>query len=214
MRKNTRMSTQTLTFGAVLTALVVILQFLAIGVRAALPFLPFTVSLVLIPIVIGAAKCGPYMGAWLGFVFGVIVLLSGDASAFLVINPFGTIVTVLVKGTACGLVSGLVYRLVEKKQKKLAVYTAAAVCPMVNTGIFLVGCVLFFMDTVSEWAMMFGYENAVVYMFLGLAGINFLFEFVVNLALSPVIIRALGLKEKEILQPCDESESLQEKDEE
>ncbi len=196
MRKTTRMSTETLTFGAVLTALVVILQFLAIGVRAALPFLPFTVSLVLIPIVIGAAKCGPYMGAWLGFVFGVIVLLSGDAAAFLVINPFGTIVTVLVKGTACGLVSGFVYRLIEKKQKTAAVYAAAAVCPMVNTGIFFIGCLLFFMDTVSEWAAALGYENTAVYMFVGLAGFNFLFEFVVNVALSPVIIRALGLKKR------------------
>ena len=199
MRKTTRMSTGTLTFGAVLTALVVILQFLAIGVRAALPFLPFTVSLVLIPIVIGAAKCGPYMGAWLGFVFGVIVLLSGDAAAFLVINPFGTIVTVLVKGTACGLVSGFVYRLIEKKQKKAAVYAAAAVCPMVNTGIFFIGCLLFFMDTVSEWAAALGYENTAVYMFVGLAGFNFLFEFVVNVALSPMIIRALGMKEKKIM---------------
>lgn len=214
MRKTTRMSTGTLTFGAVLTALVVILQFLAIGVRAALPFLPFTVSLVLIPIVIGAAKCGPYMGAWLGFVFGVIVLLSGDAAAFLVINPFGTIVTVLVKGTACGLVSGFVYRLIEKKQKKAAVYAAAAVCPMVNTGIFFIGCLLFFMDTVSEWAAALGYENTAVYMFVGLAGFNFLFEFVVNVALSPMIIRALGMKEKKIMQPCDEAEAPQEKVEE
>ncbi len=213
MRKNKRMSTETLTFGAVLTALIVILQFLAIGVRAALPFLPFTVSLVLIPIVIGAAKCGPYMGAWLGFVFGVIVLLSGDAASFLVINPFGTIVTVLVKGTACGLVSGLVYRLIEKKQKKVAVYAAAAVCPAVNTGVFLVGCLLFFMDTVSEWAAALGYENAVVYMFFGLAGINFLFEFVVNIALSPMIIRALGMKErKSVAGPCEDSQAQQEKD--
>ena len=214
-KRSTRMSTETLTMGAVLTALIVILQFLAIGVRAALPFLPFTVSLVLIPIVIGAAKCGPYMGAWLGFVFGVIVLLSGDAAAFLVINPFGTIVTVLVKGMVCGLVSGLVYRLIEKKQKKVAVYAAAAVCPMVNTGIFFIGCLLFFMDTVSEWASMLGYENAVVYMFLGLAGINFLFEFVVNIALGPVILRALGLKEKtSVAEPCACADIEQEKIEE
>jgi len=194
MKKTTRMSTETLTFGAVLTALVVILQFLALGIKAVLPFLPFTVSLVLIPIVIGAAKCGPYMGAWLGFVFGVIVLLSGDAAAFLVINPFGTIVTVLVKGTACGLVSGLVYRWIEKKQKTAAVYAAAAVCPLVNTGLFFVGCLLFFMDTVSEWAAAFGFNNVAVYMFLGLAGFNFLFEFVINVALSPVIVRALSMR--------------------
>lgn len=215
MKKTTRMSTETLTFGAVLTALVVILQFLAIGIRAAMPFLPFTFSLVLIPIVIGAAKCGPYMGAWLGFVFGVIVLLSGDAATFLVINPFGTIVTVLVKGAACGLASGFVYRLIEKKQKKAAVYVAAATCPVVNTGVFLIGCLLFFVDTVSEWAAAFGYENAVVYMFLGLAGINFLFEFVVNIALSPVIIRALGMKERtKIAQPGEDLGAQQEKNEE
>ena len=209
------MSTETLTMGAVLTALIVILQFLAIGVRAALPFLPFTVSLVLIPIVIGAAKCGPYMGAWLGFVFGVIVLLSGDAATFLVINPFGTFVTVLVKGTACGLVAGLVYRLIEQKQKRVAVYAAAIICPVVNTGIFLIGCVLFFMDTVSAWAAALGYKNAALYMFFGLAGINFLFEFVVNIALSPVILRALGLQEKtSVAKPCECANAEQETTEE
>ena len=198
-KKRTRMSTENLTMGAILTALVVILQFLALGIKALMPFLPFTFSLVLIPIVIGAAKCGPYMGAWLGFVFGVIVLLSGDAAAFLMINSIGTILTVLVKGTLCGLASGFVYRLLEKKQKTVAVYVAAAVCPMVNTGIFFLGCVAFFMDTVAEWAVAFGFgDNVALYMFVGLAGVNFLFEFFVNILLSPVIIRALNLKKNQI----------------
>ena len=195
--KRGRMSTETLTFGAILTALVVILQFLAIGVRAVMPFLPFTVSLVLIPIVIGAAKGGPYMGAWLGFVFGVIVLLSGDAASFMIIDPLGTILTVLVKGTVCGLASGLAYQLISKKQQTVAVYVAAGVCPLVNTGIFFLGCLLFFMDTVAEWAAAFGYgDNVALYMFVGLAGFNFLFELVINLALSPIVIRALNLRKK------------------
>ena len=211
MKKNRFLTTRQLTLGAMLTALVVVLQLLGSFIR----FGPFSISLVLIPIVIGAATCGPYIGAWLGLVFGAVVLLSGDAAAFLVINPFGTIVTVLVKGMVCGLVSGLVYRLIEKKQKKVAVYAAAAVCPMVNTGIFFIGCLLFFMDTVSEWAAMLGYENAVAYMFLGLAGINFLFEFVVNIALGPVILRALGLKEKtSVAEPCACADIEQEKIEE
>lgn len=193
------MSTETLTMGAILTALVVILQFLAIGVRVLMPFLPFTVSLVLIPIVIGAAKCGPYMGGWLGLVFGIVVLLSGDAATFLAIHSIGTILTVLLKGALCGLASGYVYRLLEKKQKKVAVYVSAAVCPMVNTGIFFLGCVLFFMDTVSEWAMAFGFgDNVALYMFVGLAGFNFLFEFAVNILLSPVILRALNMKKNQI----------------
>ena len=201
------MSTETLTMGAILTALVVILQFLAIGVRALMPFLPFTVSLVLIPIVIGAAKCGPYMGGWLGLVFGIVVLLSGDAATFLAINSIGTILTVLVKGSLCGLASGYIYRLLAKKQQKAAVYVSAAVCPMVNTGIFFLGCVLFFMDTVSEWAMAFGFgDNVTLYMFVGLAGINFLFEFAVNILLSPVILRALNMNQHHA-HPCNSSEA-------
>ena len=197
--KSTRMSTETLTMGAILTALVVILQFLALGIKAVMPFLPFTVSLVLIPIVIGAAKCGPYMGGWLGLVFGIVVLLSGDAAAFLTINPVGTILTVLVKGSLCGLASGFAYRLLTKKQKTVAVYASAAVCPLVNTGIFFLGCLLFFMDTVAEWATAFGFgDNVALYMFVGLAGFNFLFELTVNVLLSPVILRALNLKKNQM----------------
>ena len=75
---NKKQQTQKLVLGAVLTALVVVLQLLGTFVR----FGPFAISLVLIPIVIGAATCGYKIGAWLGFVFGVVVLLSGDATAF------------------------------------------------------------------------------------------------------------------------------------
>ena len=197
--KSVRMSTETLTLGALLTAMVVILQFLAIGVKLLIPMLPFTVSLVLIPIVIGAAKCGPFMGGWLGFVFGLVVLFSGDATAFLMINSVGTILTVLLKGALCGVASGFVYKLVEKKQKTVAVYAAAAVCPMVNTGIFFLGCVLFFMDTVSEWAMAMGFgDNVALYMFVGLAGFNFLFELLVNVFLSSIILRALNMRKNRI----------------
>ncbi len=197
---NRRTSTETLALGALLTALVVVLQFLAIFIKAAVPVLPFTVSLVLIPIVIGAAKCGPAMGGWLGFVFGVIVLLSGDAAAFLTVNFVGTIVTVLVKGTACGLAAGLVYKLLEKKNKYLAVILASITCPIVNTGIFLIGCLVFFLDTVSLWAQgwaeSLGYTENILalYMFLGLCGVNFLVEFGTNLILNPVIFRLLNIK--------------------
>ena len=130
------MSTETLALGAILTALVIVLQFIAaMLVRLGL----FSVSLVLIPIVIGVATCGIGMGAWLGFVFGVVVLLSGDAAAFLVVDVLGTVVTVLVKGIACGLCAGLVYKLLEKLNRYVAVFAAAIVCPVVNTGVFLIG---------------------------------------------------------------------------
>lgn len=186
-----RMSTETLVLGAIMTALVIILQMLG-----AFKLGPFQIALVLIPIVIGAAKCGYGIGAWLGFIFGMVVLLNGDAAAFYAVNVPGTIITVLVKGTACGLVAGLVYKLLEKRNRFLAVLCAAISCPIVNTGVFLLGCVLFFFETIASWGAGEGYANAVTYMFLGLAGGNFLVELVSNIVLSPIIVRLLDIKVK------------------
>lgn len=180
---------------ALFTAIVVLLQLLAIVSRGF--GLPFSLSFVLVPIVVGAALYGVGAGAWLGFVFGVAVLLSGDAAAFLTVNIPGTVLTVLVKGAVAGLGAGLVYRLLAKKNEMLAVFAAAAVCPVLNTGIFLIGCLLFFMETVSAWAAGAGFgPNVAGYMFLGLAGVNFIIELAVNLVLAPVILRLISIGKK------------------
>lgn len=186
-----RKPTETLALGAVLTALVIVLQCMGQFIR----FGPFSISLVLLPIVIGAAMCGTKISTWLGFVFGVVVMFT-DAAAFLAINVPGTVITVLLKGALCGLVAGIVYNLVAKKSKYAAVVAAAVVCPVVNTGVFLLGCVLFFFETIESWALAGGYGTAVEYMFLGLAGGNFLVELAINIILSPTIVRLLNIKKK------------------
>ena len=163
---NRQEQTKKIVLGAVFTALVVILQLLGSFIR----FGPFAVSLVLVPIVLGAAMCGYKIGAWLGLAFGLIVLISGDAAAFYAINVPGTVITVLLKGTLCGLLAGLTYKLLEKKNRYLAVMASAVVCPIVNTGVFLIGCKLFFMSAITEWGLASGFTNAAEYMFLGLAG--------------------------------------------
>ena len=99
----------------------------------------------------------------------------------------------MLKGTLCGLAAGLTYKLLEKYNKYLAVMAAAVVCPIVNTGIFLIGCRLFFFETIQEWGVAAGFNNAAAYMFLGLAGGNFLFELGTNLILSPAVVRVLKL---------------------
>ena len=180
--------TQKLVLGAIMTALVIVLQLLGQFIKLG----PFSVSLVLVPIVVGAAICDYKIGAWLGFVFGVVVLLSGDAAAFYAINVPGTIITVLLKGTLCGLFAGLTYKLLQKKNKYLAVMVSAVVCPVVNTGVFLSGCKLFFMSAVTAWGAANGFASTVEYMFIGLAGGNFIFELLVNIALAPAILRVIS----------------------
>lgn len=181
--------TKTMVGIGLFTAIVVVLQFLGGGIK----FGMFSLSLVLVPIVVGAAIYGWTAGAWLGFVFGGAVLLSGDAAAFLAINPLATVLVVLMKGTVCGLVAGLVYKLLANRSNAVAVCAAAVICPVVNTGIFLLGCQLFFLDTVAAWGAALGYENAAAYMFLGLAGVNFLIELGVNIVLAPVIVRLIKI---------------------
>lgn len=188
-----KVSIETITLAALLTALVVVLQFAGAFIRFGL----FQVSLVLVPIVIGAAACGPWVGAWLGFVFGAVVLLNGDAAAFLTINPGGTVLTVLAKGTLCGLVSGLVYRALSKFNGVLAVIVAAIVCPVVNSGVFLLGSFAFFYDTILVWAAASEHsENIVMYFIFGLGLINFPIELLFNVLLSPVIVRLLNIRNK------------------
>lgn len=183
------MQAKTLALGAILTALVIVLQLMG----SVIHFGMFSISLVLIPIVVGAALCGKYIGAWLGFVFGAVVLLSGDAAAFMAVDVIGTIVTVLLKGTLCGLVSGLIYELIAKKNQLVAVIMAAIICPIVNTGIFLLGCLVFFMPTIKSWA---GDTEMISFMIFGLGLINFPVELGFNLVLSPIIVRLLKLTKR------------------
>lgn len=184
--------TRTIAGAAILTAIVIVLQLIG----GAIHFGVFSISLVLVPIVIGAALYGAWIGAWLGLVFGAMVLLTGDAAPFLAINPLGTVLTVLIKGTCAGLCAGLVYRALEKKNQFAAVVCAAITAPVVNTGLFLVGCVLFFLDAVTEWGKAAGFENVGTYMITGFVGLNFLFELLVNVILAPVIVRLVNLGRK------------------
>lgn len=177
---------------AMLTAIVVLLQLLGSFIR----FGTFSVSLVLVPIVVGAALYGSLAGLWLGFVFGAVILLSGDANLFLAINIPGTLITVVPRAMCAGLFAGLVYRLLEKFNRYVAVVAAAIVCPITNTGLFLLGCRLFFWDTISQWAAGAGYASAGAYAILGLAGLNFVFELLLNCILSPVIVRLITLGER------------------
>lgn len=178
-----------ITYIALFTAIVAVLQ----GVGGFIRFGMFSVSLVLVPIVIGAALCGKWSGAWLGFVFSIAVFVTGDAAFFMSLNIPGTIITVVLKGTLAGLAAGIAYDLLKKINRFAAVMTAAVVCPVVNTGIFLIGCRLFFFDSVKAWAIGEG-VSAGKYMIVFLVGFNFIFELLFNIVLAPVAVRLIDMK--------------------
>ena len=108
---------------AMLAALVVVLQVIS----ALIPPIGGMVSitLTLVPVVVGAILFGKKGGAILGFTFGVIVLIncvSGlDVGGNILwnANPFFTAVICLVKGTAAGYVPALLYDIVRGKKENV-----------------------------------------------------------------------------------------------
>jgi len=179
--------TRKLVLLALLTAIVIILQVLATVV----PVYPFRLALVLVPIVVGAALISPVAGAWLGFVFGFVVLFDPTVAPFWALNPAATIAVILSRGIFTGLVSGFLYKLIEAKHKTAAVISAAVVAPIVNTGIFVLGLYIFFIPIVEGLGEFFPHFDVTQIIFLGMVGINFPLEFAVNLVLSPTIVRLI-----------------------
>lgn len=188
MKKNTKTS-KVVGLG-LFTAIVVVLQFLGSFIK----FGPFSITLVLAPIVIGAALYGIGAGAYLGLVFGATVLISGDAAAFLTINPIGTVIIVLLKGMLAGLAAGLIYSLISKASSLAGVIVAGIVCPIVNTGIFLAGCYIFF----QEWLVAVFGTTGFVTVVAGLVGVNFLVELGINMVLSTAIVKIIDLGKKQL----------------
>ncbi len=177
---------------ALLTAMVAILAyfggFIKIGSLA-------SISLTLIPIVIGAALHGPWAGAWLGFVSAVVFFTTADAAFWFGLSIPGTVITVIIKGVLAGLFAGIVYNLLKNKNRYLAVIASAIVCPVVNTGIFLGGCFVFFLDTIKAGAA--GEAMSLFsYIIIFYVGLNFIFELIANLVLAPTIYRLLNIKKK------------------
>ena len=184
--------TRKLVLLAILTAVVIILQVLGAFIR----FGPFSISLVLMPIAVGAALLGAYAGAWLGFVFGFVVLISGDAAAFMVVNPAATIFVVLIKGALAGFAAGELYKLIARYNKTIAAVSAAIACPVVNTGVFIIGGYIFFLPTLTEWGIAAGAASVTAFIFLILVGLNFIVELGVNLILSPSIVRLIQYRQE------------------
>ena len=187
------MSTETLVLSALMTALVIVFQCLATYTTF---FGPFSTAIGLIPIVIGAVLCGPIIGAWLGLVFGIVVMITGGANLFFAFSIIGTLITVLVKGAGCGFAAGYVNKLLSKFNKTVAVICSAIVCPIVNTGIFMLGCVIFFMPYADAIAEVLTLNISGFQVFTALAFGNFLFELGMNIVLSPVIVKIIEVAEK------------------
>ena len=194
------MSTRTITGTAILLALVIVLQAFGGSIAIGAVQLNFT----LIPIVLGAVLFGPMAGLFLGFACGVVVLIQvimGLAPFYVVIwtySPVVTVFTCIVKTSVAGFVAGLLYQWLAKKNSLMAVFVSAGVVPVLNMGLFIVGClcmsgsIQIFQSLIAATGM-----NVFVFIVVGLVTFNFFVELAVNLLVAPALHRVIGVVEKQ-----------------
>lgn len=190
---------------AVLVALVVVLQvfggYITIG--------GVSLNLALVPIILGAVLFGPYMGALLGFICGLIIFIYGatgqEPFTFYIfnINPAMTTILCILKTTVAGLVAGFAYRWIAKKNRIAAVFVASFLVPTLNTGIFAVGCFIM-LDTIVAYLEGLGLSTAGMsagyIVFAVVITWNFFIELLTSMVLAPAVSTITRVVEKQIVK--------------
>lgn len=134
---------------ALIIAVIAMMAFTPIGyIRT--PFL--TLTLITIPVAVGAIILGPVGGAVCGLAFGLTSLYTAFTApspmmaAFLVVNPFLVAVLCVVPRLLDGWLTALIYKGLRKalKRNPLVYYIASICCPVLNTVFFMSTLILFF----------------------------------------------------------------------
>lgn len=208
MEKKKFFSAKNIAYLGILLALVIVLQWFA----SEIPIGDVQLNLALIPIVLGAIMFGMAGGAFLGAACGIVVLIQ----VLVVPKPFYTTIWTyspvltsficLIKTTAAGLVAGLLYKVIAKKSSIAAVFVAAGIVPIINTTLFILGCLCMsntmtiFRDMlVNDFALeKFDGMNIFVFILVGIVTFNFFIEFALNMVFAPAIHRVVLVVEKKI----------------
>lgn len=108
-------------------------------------------------------------------------------------NPVLCLLVVLGKGVLAGMSAALVYRLFAGRNKYIATLCAAIVCPVVNTGVFILCMMTFFKDVLAAWA---DGGEVISYVLSGLVLCNFVPELIINIVFSPASTRIAQIVNK------------------
>ena len=187
-------SAKNVTVLAILLALVIVLQAVGGTINIGAVSLNFT----LIPIVLGAIVLGPWAGMFLGLACGIVILIQviiAPAGFYFIIwsnSPIVTTLICLVKTTLAGFVAGYLFQWLEKKNKYVAVFIASGIVPIINTGVFILGCLCMW-DTIN---LMANGVNVFIFILVSLVTFNFFVEFAINLLVSPGIHTVYKVVEK------------------
>lgn len=187
MDKKRRFNTRMIATTGILIAIEILLQVLGNYIVIPGGFASLNFSLIIISL--GAILYGPIVGGFLGLVSGVLTIFApATMSYFFSVSPVGTILACLLKTTLAGVTAGLVMIPFKKKNKVTAGSILVSILvPTINTGVFAIFCLLFFMQRLTE----INPENIASALFLGLIGFNYIFEILTTVVVAPSLLKIM-----------------------
>ena len=178
---------------AALVAIVFVMAFTPLGY---IPMPGIKISLMVIPVAVGAILLGPSAGLVLGGVFGltsVIQSMSGDGLGPLMmqISPISNIIVRLPTRMLMGWLVGIIYlALKNSKASKLAIPVACVASPLLNTLFYM--STLFNRPEIQDWASAASLPVSNVFAFVSaLVGFNAVFEATASFIAGSAITKAL-----------------------
>lgn len=195
MSKNKKMSKQNilvLTENAMLAAIIVLMAFTPIGyLQVGIVKMTF----IMIPVAVGAITLGEKSGAFLGLVFGITSFvqcfgLDIFGTTLMGINPIFTFIMCIIPRVLMGYLCGLIYKVLTKVKKGIAVVIASLSAPVINTVFFMGMLILFFGK--SDYIMSMREGTANLWAFLvAFVGLNGIMEIVTTLVIAPPVAVAV-----------------------
>lgn len=183
---------------ALFTAIILLMAFTPLGYIKT-PGLEIT--LLVVPVSVGAILFGPAGGAVLGGIFGLTSFIqcfgiSAFGAVLLGINPVGTFIVTIIPRILMGWLTGLAFTGLRKWNKTRGISFAAAslIGPFLNTLLFMSAMMLFFYNTdyIQGFAESLGTGNVFAFV-IAFVGINGLIEAVVCFILGTAISKAVDL---------------------
>lgn len=195
MSKNKKMSKQNilmLTENAMLAAIIVLMAFTPIGyLQVGIVKMTF----IMIPVAVGAITLGEKSGAFLGLVFGITSFvqcfgLDIFGTTLMGINPIFTFIMCIIPRVLMGYLCGLIYKVLAKVKKGIAVVIASLSAPVINT-VFFMGMLMLFFGK-SDYIMSMREGTANLWAFLvAFVGLNGIMEIVTTLVIAPPVAVAV-----------------------
>ncbi|MBO5332957.1 MAG: ECF transporter S component [Clostridia bacterium] len=184
--------TLVLTQNAVLASIVVLMAFTPVGY---LRLGAVEMTFIMIPVAVGAITLGEKSGAFLGLVFGISSFvqcfgMSPFGAALLQINPIYTFIMCLVPRVLMGYLCGVIYKLLTKHKKGVAVIIASFSAPVINTILFIASLMIFFGKSDFILGMRAGTENLMAFL-IAFVGLNGVMEIVTTTLIAPPVAFAV-----------------------